>query len=232
MARSSPETLKRFLLLAASVGVIVAGFYLAVVRWQNAVGLVAAAAAVVLGVWGVQYYSGFYHRWLVPDSISALLPTHNTGLEAMARQVLQLLETATKDIRVLSGNLRHEFYELDEVVAAFRGCLAAGVEVKIIVGRDPDPETVRIPALLDDAERGELRLYYFPEPKPVPRPHFMVVDSRHFRIEEFHDPATKVDGIQANRPSFYDPQEAEKLVHAFDDMWRVSSVPPAGEGGS
>ncbi|HIE52953.1 MAG TPA: hypothetical protein EYP85_14470 [Armatimonadetes bacterium] len=126
----------------------------------------------------------------------------------------------------MSGTLRYEFYELDSIVELCRQCLERGVSIKILVGKDWDTRTERIPRLLQRyAPASGLRVYRAPDPQPTPRPHFVVVDQKHVRIEEEHDEDAPIEEIRAGPIRWYDFEEAIRFAHAFYEMWDASSAP-------
>lgn len=220
---------KQAILFIGSLILLIGGFIIVASMGLTLVSFTLGTLSIILGILGVQYYSGYYHKWLEPSlevSINHVEP--NAGLDACVNQVKELLAVATKDVLILSGAFKSEFYELESIVQAFQECLQKGVSIKILVGRNVDSNTKRIPDLLKDyfeSTNSELRIYHFPHSDDTPAPHFIVVDSLHVRIEDRHQETDPVDKIIADPIRWYDSMLALRLVHAFKSMWNASGNP-------
>jgi hypothetical protein len=211
-----------FILLVTGLGIV--GFW--GLTWKT---FVWGAILCILGAIGIQYYSGYYHRWLSPEisaEVHGVFRGGNSGLEACVHQVLELLRAAQKEVLILSGTLKSDFYELDSVVQGFKECIEKGVTIKALVGKDIDPNTRKILEMLREpacSTDSGVRIFHQPNAQPTPYPHFMVIDRMHIRIEDKHELTTSIDRISADPIKWYSLEEAERFGKAFDLMWDASS---------
>ncbi len=212
-----------FILLGAGFGIV--GFWGLSVKT-----FVWGTIVCILGAIGIQYYSGYYHRWLRPEidaEVHWVFRGGNSGLEACVHQILELLRAAHKEVLILSGTLKSDFYELDSVVQGVKESLEKGVIIKVLVGKDIDPNTRKIPEMLREhacSTDSGVRIFHHPNAQPTPHPHFMVIDRMHIRIEDKHDLTTSIDRISADPIKWYSLEEAERFAKAFDLMWGMFQI--------
>ncbi len=132
----------------------------------------------------------------------------------------KLVDRAQSRVCIVSGNLSHTFYNDAEVLETFRRAHGRGVEIEIIHGPNINENSQ---AILRLNQEGIVRLYRFPE---RPKHHFVVVDEKHIRVEDFH-----LEG-QAERQAYFKNNTmylAKKLTMRFAYM-KSQSVREQSEG--
>jgi len=106
----------------------------------------------------------------------------NRSIDEAINMSKKLFDKAEHSIKIVSGSLDHSFYESFLIVDALKRASDRGVEVEIVCGPDVDGETSQ---LFDLADAGKIKLYQLDRRPSV---HFIVVDGKHVRIEEYHTP--------------------------------------------
>lgn len=139
----------------------------------------------------------------------------------------KLLESATKEVKILSGSLNEVLY-CGKINNIFKSLLERRVNIKIVIWHDTKKSTLDSLKALG----GNLEIKVANRPKE-PRfyeniKHFLVVDNKAYRIEEPHSPQEECKPFEVKgTANFNRPQMAEVLTKAFDGLWGHPGLVPA-----
>ena len=110
---------------------------------------------------------------------------NNDTLPDALKESKELFSKAQKSIHIVSGDLEAEFFEEPLVTEALRNVATREknpVSVQILFGPEPDPNTHTLFEMAQ--ELPSVQLIRLPT---RPGGHFVVVDGKHTRVEEFHE---------------------------------------------
>ncbi|MFQ6099243.1 MAG: hypothetical protein ACE5O2_16035 [Armatimonadota bacterium] len=164
-----------YIILAACVVVAVLGVWLAGSAlqsveggWQASFGIVVGLVLIIAAIFGIV------------ECAHACVVTVAASIDDCARQAAQLIADARQKVQIVAGEGSAQFYDRPEVAKAISDALQRGVSVEIVIGSQATATSETLLGLVDS---GRIALYTL---NYVPSPHFMVVDSRAFRIESPH----------------------------------------------
>ena len=109
----------------------------------------------------------------------------NKDIETSIQSCVELFKKAQKEgsIKIVGGELGHEFYRDPRIVSALNEAMDRNVSIEVIYGPEMDPVTEELMRKL--WEEGKLNLWCLKERYPN---HFMVVDDKFVSVEDFHLP--------------------------------------------
>lgn len=162
------------------------------------------STGMLLISWGSMYFLRNF-----PNTAMGVGNDRETCVELSCK----LFEGAKKSIRVVGGDLYHEFYNDDRVMEALKKVLSSNVKVEVICGPKIDEQDTTFIDLEKQSDSLTIdHLSY------NPKRHFMIVDKRGVRLEEEHPiPLSKYDSIVAS--VYYDrPFLAFQLNRTFESL--------------
>jgi len=136
--------------------------------------------------------------------------------ERIKRLILDI-DSASKSIRIVSGEANYEIYNNEDVVTAFRNAKKRGVDIKIMIGPIIEvPEDGNDNMIVKLSEENVLEIYYRPERRTLI--HYRIVDKHVFYAEEPHPPLSPpserrvMDIMDINDKEFW----INKMIADFD----------------
>jgi hypothetical protein len=157
-------------LIVAGLGVWLAAASMSATQGAGAVGFgtVVGIILIIAGIFGIV------------ECAHATVVTVASTTDDCARQAAQLLEDARQKVLIVAAQGSAQYYDRPEVTKALTDALQRGVAVEMVIGSQATATSETILGLVDSGRMSLYTLSY------VPSPHFMVVDSRAFRIEAPH----------------------------------------------
>jgi hypothetical protein len=130
------------------------------------------------------------------------------GQEARTEQLVNLLESAQKSVRIVSGQLPEDVYN-DDAYNAMGEVLRRGGTVDVILGPRADNKASLLPLEVLRRLAPEQAHYYMVDQEPGR--HYAIIDEKHTRLETRHSPGE--DRTQYVIRSYKD---AKLLTREFD----------------
>jgi hypothetical protein len=135
--------------------------------------------------------------------------TSSEHLSDAVSDCVKLLSKARKSVHIVAGDLDAKVFEHPEVIEVLRNLATREenpVGIQILAGPNLDPQTVSLQRMAQEIPSVELVQL------PMrPSGHFIVVDSKHTRIEEPHEPFSAEHKAYCAQNTFFlaDRLEAE-----------------------
>ena len=139
---------------------------------------------------------------------------HAGNIERINQATWEFFGLATSSIRIVAGELTNLFYSDPRTLQALEKAREKGVCVEIVHGPARDEN---VAALLQ--ARG-VKLYMLDE---RPRIHFTIVDGKHAKVEDFHEPG------QVNRV-YYIKYNTEYLAASLEEKFATLKAKAHAEG--
>ncbi len=148
----------------------------------------------------------------------------NQSMETAISEICKLMDSATKNIYILTGGLNQNVYNQVDVLNSIKSAKSRGVVIKIITNYSKVKSNYKFHSLEDLNNSilkmiSEKRIELFDIDKDLSRVnHFIVVDRTNFRFEQIHGEDEKREAIIV-----YRSHRARKLQNLFEELLEQSS---------
>lgn len=204
-------TMRTAKIIACSMIFLVCSF-LAIVNIYTGVTIIAFTLAIL---------SVFYFMSLTNGFHVGFLERLNTDRDSAMDAIRGLFASAKESIQIVSGTFPKEIYLNEEVFKAFKDAKERGVSITILI---EEPKLVLMCFQEGDSADVDMFLSWIKNEEITvksikkSKPHFMVVDSLHVRIEEGHAQRKACDQIDKKRRakiSYLDPYLGQRYQRRF-----------------
>lgn len=139
----------------------------------------------------------------------------NDTLTGTKQECRNLFKSAKHNIRIVAGELQHEVFEDDQIIAVLEDLSTRDkdpITIEIIHGPNPDPKSKRIFELQKKA-KGRVSIMKAPK---RPATHFVLVDGSSYRVEKYHKAREpeRMAYMKTKHPLFIN----RILARKFDDL--------------